>query len=78
MTAFALDAQLLLNATQLGHQTDQRFGLMRVELVGNEDPARLRIRLEGRLDVGSEVGFGAGGSQAGCDDLSSGHIQIGD
>jgi len=78
MTAFALDAQLLLNATQLGHQTDQRFGLMRVELVGNEDPARLRIRLDGRLDVGSEVGFGAGGSQAGCDDLSSGHIQIGD
>jgi len=47
MTAFALDAQLLLNATQLGHQTDQRFGLMRVELVGNEDPARLRIRLDG-------------------------------
>jgi len=34
--------------------------------------------LDGRLDVGSEVGFGAGGSQAGCDDLSSGHIQIGD
>ncbi len=43
MTAFAFDAQILLDATQLGHQADQRFGLMRVELIGNEDPACLWI-----------------------------------
>lgn len=77
MTAFALDAEILLNATQLGHQADQRFGLMRVELVGNEDPARLRIRLDGLFDVSDEVGFGAGGSNAGSHDLAGGHIQIG-
>jgi hypothetical protein len=43
MTAFAFDAKILLDATHLGHQAGQRFGLMRVELIGNEDPARLWI-----------------------------------
>ena len=78
MTAFALDAEILLDTTQLGHQADQRFGLMRVELVGNEDPARLRIHLDGLFDVSDEVGFRAGGSNTGSHDLASGYIQIGD
>jgi hypothetical protein len=70
--------QFLLDATQLGHQANQRFGLMGVELIGDEDPARLRIRLDGLFDVSDEVGFRARGSTAGSQDLSSGHIQIGD
>ncbi len=78
MTAFALDAEILLNATQLGHQADQRFGLMRVKLIGNEDPTRLRIHLDGLFDVSDEVGFCAGGSHAGSHDLAGGDIQIGD
>jgi len=51
---------------------------MRVELIGDEDPARLWICLDGPSDVSDEVGFGAGGSQAGRDELTSGHLQIGD
>ena len=78
MATFALDPQLLLDATQLGYQANQRFGLMGVELIGDEDPARLWIRLDGLFDVGSEVGFGAGRSQAGHDNLPGGHLQIGD
>jgi hypothetical protein len=78
MTTFALDAQLLLNATLLSHQADQRSGLMGVELIGNEDPARLWISCDGLVDVRDEVGFGARGSQAGRDDLAGGHIQVGD
>jgi hypothetical protein len=78
MTAFALDTEILLNATQLGYQTDQRFGLMRVELIGNEDPARMRIGLNGLYDVSGKVGFRAGGSNTGSHNLASGYIQIGD
>jgi hypothetical protein len=51
---------------------------MRVELIGDEDPDRLWVCLDGPGDVSDEVGFGAGGSQAGRDDLTGRHIQIGD
>jgi len=78
MTAFALDAEIRLNATQLGHQADQRFGLMRVELIGNEDPARMWIGLNGLCDVSGKVGFRAGGSNIGSHNLAGGYIQIGD
>ncbi len=51
---------------------------MRVELISDEDPGRLGVRLDGLGDVSAEVGFGAAGSQAGHDDLAGGHLQIGD
>ena len=78
MATFALDPEILLDATLRGDQAHQRFGLMGVELVGDKDPSRPRIALDGLGDMGSEVGFGAGGSNAGCHDLSAGDIQIGD
>ncbi len=77
MTAFAFDAQILLDATLLSHQTHQCFGLMGVELVGDKDPGGLWIGLDRLDDVGSEVGFGTRGSHAGSHDLSGGHIQGG-
>ena len=78
MATFALDTQILLDTTLRGYQAHQRFRLMGVELVGDKDPRRLGIGLNGLGDVGCEVGFGAGGSNAGCHDLSGGDIQIGD
>lgn len=38
MPTFALDTQILLDATLRGYQAHQRFGLMGVELVGDKDP----------------------------------------
>src|SRR5260370_35785806 len=38
----------------------------------------MRIGLDRLADVSGKVGFGARGSDAGSDDLSSGHIHIGD
>ena len=78
MAAFAFDTQVLLDATLLSEQAHQRFGLMGVELIGDKDPSRLGIALDGLGDMGSEVGFGACRSNAGCHDLSAGDIQIGD
>jgi len=78
MAAFAFDAQLLLDATLLCYQAHQRFGLMGIELIGDKDPAGLRIRLDRLGDVSGEVGFGARGSNAGSHKLSGGHVKIGD
>ena len=78
MTAFAFDAQLLLDGTLRCHQAHQRFGLMGVELIGDKDPGGFWIGLDGLGDVSGEVGFGTRGSDAGSHDLPSGHIHIGD
>ena len=78
MTAFALDTEILLDATLLGHQAHQCLRLMGVELIRDEDPARLRVCLDGLADVSGEVGFGACGSNARCHDLPGSHLQIGD
>jgi hypothetical protein len=78
MAAFAFDAQILLDATLRSDQAHQGFGLMSIELIGDKDPAGVRIGLDSLGDVSGKVGFGARGSNAGSDDLSSGHIQIGD
>ncbi len=78
MATFALDPEILLDATLRSDQAHQRFGLMGVELVGDKDPSCLGIALDGLGNMGSEVGFGACGSNAGCHDLSAGDIQIGD
>src|SRR5439155_9891788 len=78
MATFALDPQILLNATLRGYQAHQRFGLMGVELIGDKDPSGLWIGLDGLGDVSGEVRFRARRSNAGSNDLSGGHLQIGD
>ena len=78
MATFAFDAQVLLDITLRSDQAHQRFRLMGVELISDKDPGGVRIGLDGLGDVSGKVGFGARGSNAGSDDLSSGHIQIGD
>jgi hypothetical protein len=78
MAAFAFEAQVLLDATLLGYQTNQRFGLMGIELIGKKDPGSLGIGLKGLGDMSGEVGFGARGANARSNHLSGGHIQIGD
>lgn len=78
VAAFAFDTQVLLDATLRRYQAHQGLRLMRVELIGDEDPGRLGVRLDGLGDVSGEAGFGAGGSKAGRDDLTGGHLQISD
>ena len=74
---FAFDTQLLLDITLRSDQAHQCFRLMGVELISNKDPGGVRIGLEGLGDVSGKVGFGARGSNAGSDDLSSGYVQVG-
>ena len=51
---------------------------MSIELISDKDPTGVRIGLDRLGDVSGKVGFGARGSNAGSDDLSSGHLHIGD
>jgi len=77
MAAFPFDAQILLDVTLCRHQADQGFGLVSVELVGDEDPDGLWIGLEGLPDVSGKVGFGACRSYARCYDPPGGHVEVG-
>ena len=47
MTVFPFGAQILLDVTLHRQQADQGLGLMRVELIGDEDPGGLWIDLDG-------------------------------
>ena len=78
MTAFAFDAQVLLDATLLRDQAHQGLRLMGIEVIGDEDPSGLWIGLDGLSNVGGEIGLGACGSNAGHHHLSGRHLQIGD
>ncbi len=51
MATFAFDAQFLLDITLRSDQAHQRFGLMSVKLIGDKDPGRLGVRLNGLSDV---------------------------
>src|SRR5437879_2998807 len=77
MTTFAFDTQILMDVTLLCYQAHQGFRLMRIELIGDEDPGGVPIGLDGLGNVCSEVSFGARGSNAGSNDLSGSHLQIG-
>src|SRR5713226_8149714 len=78
MTTFAFDAQVFLYFTLRSYQTHQRFRLMGIQLISDKDPGGVRISLESLGDVSGKVGFGARGSNAGSDNLSGGHVQVGD
>ena len=75
--AFAFDTQILLDAAHLSEQTNQHFRLVRIELICDKDPARLRISLDSLGNMSSKVGFSARWSQAWRDHLTGSHIQIG-
>ena len=55
----ALDPQILTQTTALRHQLYQRFRLMRVQLISDEQPNRLRIGIDRLGDMRGEVGLGA-------------------
>jgi hypothetical protein len=76
LAAFAFDAQIVLDAALLSHQTHQALRLMSIELIGDKDPDGLWVTLDRLDDTGSEVCFSAGGADAGSHKLASGHFQV--
>ena len=75
---FTLDAKLVFNAAALGDELDQRRRVMGVELIGDDYPTRLRIGIQDRFDVSGEIGFGARWTDRRADELTGGHVEVGD
>ncbi len=77
MAAFAFGTQILLDVTLRRHQAHQGLGLMRVELIGDEDPGGLWIGLDGLHDVSGKVGKGRVSVRYWGHDLPGGHVEVG-
>src|SRR5438270_1333588 len=71
----AFDAQVLFDARQVRHPADQGLGLMGVQLVTHHMPAG-RLGLGGHygLQMGQEIGFGAGRSTGGSQQVAGDDI----
>jgi hypothetical protein len=77
-TRLAFLAQVVADRTTLGNQPYQAFRLMGVQLVGHEQPDRVRVGIDGLGDMGNKVGFRAPWTEAGCHDLPTHDIEVGD
>ena len=74
----SLDPEIVVDAAPLRHQTDERFRLVRVELVEHEDPGAIRVAVNRPGDVGREVVLGSRGADAREDGLSCHHVEVRD
>ena len=77
-TALALGPEVVVNAAAFGDEVDQRGGFVGVELVEDEDPSGLGIGVDGRCDVGGEVGFGSSDADGRKNRLAGGDLEVGD
>jgi hypothetical protein len=65
-------------AHSLATSLTQRFRLVDIELVHDENPSCFRIGGYGFLDMSSEVLIGASLSYGGSDHLARGHLEVGE
>src|SRR4051812_43121023 len=77
MSTFAFDAQFLLDAAVLGDQIHQRLRLMGVELIGDKNPGGFWLGLDSLFDVCGKIFFCALWSNRWSNDLTGGHLEIG-
>jgi len=72
----ALDPEVVLDSAAIRNQLHERCRDVRVELVGDEDPARFGIGVDGPVDVGNKVRFGPSGPDGWPDDLASRDVEV--
>lgn len=76
--AFALFAQVLRIADLFRYVAHQAFRLMRIQLIGNENPRAVFVCRDGLGDVVDEIRFGARGTDGWGDLFAGRHFVIGD
>src|SRR5436853_1316408 len=72
----ALGAEVILDTAPTSNELDERCGTVRVELIGDEDPACVRIGLDGLVDMGDEISFRSGRSDRRVDHLAGCDIEV--
>ena len=65
-------------AARRGDEPNQGFGLMGIQLIGDENPGAAGVAGHGLANMLSKVSFGAGGLNGRRDDPAGGHFQVGD
>src|SRR5258708_26893984 len=73
---FAFDTEVKVDLAKLSDQTDQSFGLVSIELVGDKSPVGIGIGNNSLGNVGGEIGLRAGGITGRGNDLSAGNFSI--
>ena len=74
----AFHAEVVGEPAPLRDEADEGFGLVGVELVGDEEPGGLGIGVDGPGDVRGEVGLGPGRPERRGQDGAGGDIAVGD
>jgi len=69
--------QFVAKPTVCCNQAYQAFRLMGVQLVGHEEPDRIRVGSHRLADMSDKVGFRAPWAETGCHDLATHDIEIG-
>src|SRR5258706_6681967 len=65
----ALGAEVILDTAPTSNELDERCGTVRVELIGDEDPACFWIGLDGLVGMGDEISVRSGRSDRRADYL---------
>ena len=73
----AFDAEGLFQPTAARNKLDERCRAVRVELVGDEDPTRVGIGLDSRLDMRGEIGLGSRRPERRADNFAGSDLEVG-
>lgn len=75
---FPLDAKVSVQTLDISDETDQALGFVSIEAINHEAPFGSRwITLNGLLNVVDKVNFSTGVATGWADDVTGGHIMIG-
>ena len=75
---FTFEPEVFLNPTALGDPFDECCREVVIELISDEDPSRLRIRLDSGHEVSGEVRLGARRTEGRTDDFAGHDIEVRD
>ncbi len=74
----AFDTQVFFDPALISNPSDQRLGLLGIELIDHKDPAGLRICGHGLTDMVEEILFGSARTDCRGNDFACGYLEVGD
>lgn len=72
----AFDTQILIISNHAGDKADQRFTLVSVELIAQDDEMGLGVRLDEVFNMLGKVGFRSRIRKSGADQFTGGQMQV--
>jgi hypothetical protein len=69
--------KIILDSAPMGHEADQSFRFVRVELIQDEHPSRVRVSVDSPFHVSGKIPLISGRTNGGRDDTARCHIEVG-